>query len=328
MRYLTAGESHGSMLVGILEGMPAGLRVDTKKVDEMLAARQDAPGRGDRQRLCRDRACLVAGLNGDVTTGAPIAVIINNGECGVRGDFRFYRPGHVDYAADIKYGYGDPALGAERASARNTAMTTALGAVALQLLETLGISVEAESECDERAIERARQSGDTVGGKVTVTVRGIKAGFGSHVSGDRRLDGLLGGALMAIPAVKAVEFGLGVGYAERSGKQVADTFRSEQGRIVRDSNNCGGIEGGISNGSPIVVRLTVKPIPSIEGLSTVDDRGKPCLTGKVRGDVSAVFAAATVSRAVTSLTLASAILDCLGGDTVAEVKDRYDRKGS
>lgn len=353
MRYLTAGESHGEALIGILEGLPAGLKVDISFINGMLAARQNVYGRGSRSSLCRDEARIIAGLNNGVTTGAPLAVMIDNGGCGDKGSFEFYRPGHVDYAANIKYGYNDAALGAERASARETAMRTALGAVAIQLLKELGIQVTAcvtqigqakakETGClDEKmrcdidsvaalkaAIDEAEHDGDTLGGKLKLTISGVKVGIGSHVFYDRRLDYRLSGALMAIPAVKAVECGLGCDFAHSYGSQVADSFVNNGGKIVRTSNNSGGIEGGISNGEDIIFTLTLKPIPSIAGLKTVDKFGNACITGKVRGDVCAVPAACIVTEAVAALELTAAIMDTLGGDNLSELIQRYKLKGS
>ena len=349
MRYLTAGESHGEALIGILEGLPAGLKVDIAFINGMLAARQNVYGRGSRSSICRDEARIIAGLNDGVTTGAPLAVMLPNGNCGGKGNFDFYRPGHADYAANIKYGYNDAALGAERASARETAMRTALGAVAVQLLKVLGIKVTAhivqigqvkgEGYLDEKmgdacsvaikaVIDEAERIGDTLGGKLKLTISGVKAGIGSHVFYDRRLDYRLGGALMAIPAVKAVESGLGCDFANSYGSQVADSFVNIDGKIARTSNNCGGIEGGISNGEDITFTLTVKPIPSIAGLKTVDSSGNECTTGKVRGDVCAVPAACIVAEAVAALELASALMDTLGGDNLSELIERYKQKGS
>ncbi len=348
MRYLTAGESHGEALIGIIEGLPSGLTVDVQKINNMLSLRQSVYGRGERSRFFCDEARILSGV-GSETTGAPIAVILQNGKCSA-GGFDFYRPGHVDYAAAVKYGYGDPSLGAERASARETAMRTALGAIAIQLLSELGVSVKAHvtqigrvkgnelTRLDERIrcdvssaldmkneIDEAQKKGDTLGGKIKLVISGLIAGIGSHVFYDRRLDGRLSGALMSIPSVKAVENGLGVEFAALSGRQVADE-RDNSG--ARKSNNCGGIEGGISNGEDIIFTITCKPVPSISGLNTIDRNGKSCVTGKVRGDVCAVPAACIVAEAVAALEIASAILDCLGGDSMHELIERYKAKGA
>ncbi|MBR2968039.1 MAG: chorismate synthase [Clostridia bacterium] len=341
MRYITAGESHGESLFGIIEGLPAGLKIDQSFVDEKLRIRQNVYGRGPRAQMILDKAQIKSGLSDGVTTGAPIAVVIDNGNCGKIGQFDFFRPGHADYAAAVKYGYQNAALAAERASARETAMRTALGAICLQFLGQLGICIKANvtevggAKCEgealsneaRQAIDEAAKSGDTLGGKIAIAISGVKAGIGSHVTYDRRLDYIFGGAFMSIPAVKAVENGLGVGYASASGKEVADCFVSENKSIVRTSNNCGGIEGGIANGQDITFTLTFKPIPSVVNISTVDTKGNECLTQKVRGDVTAVTAAPVVAEAVAALELTRAILDCLGGDTMDEVKHRYDLKG-
>lgn len=340
MRYLTAGESHGEGLYGIIEGLPAGLKIDTLFIDDMLKRRQSVYGRGLRAQTVPDVAQIMSGVSEGVTTGAPIAVIIPNGKCGKVGEFDFYRPGHADYVADVKYGYNNAALGAERASARETAMRTALGAICLHFLGELGISIKASviqvgrafaDNLDDQAICRviddAALYGDTLGGKLRITISGVKVGFGSHVSYDRRLDYILGGAFMSIPAVKAVENGLGTDFAYLSGKQVADCFAVDGEKITRKTNNCGGIEGGISNGEDITFTLTLKPIPSLAGIKTVTRDGKECFTEKVRGDVTAVTAACVVTQAVAALEMSRAILDCLGGDTIEEVKDRYALKG-
>ena len=353
MRYLTAGESHGEALYGIIEGLPSGLKIDCAYISELLSIRQSVCGRGSRSKSIKDEAQIKSGVTNGVTTGAPIAVVIPNGNCGGKGEFDFYRPGHVDFAADVKYGYGDPALGAERASARETAMRTALGAIALTLLKELGVSVkafvtqigEAKADvplsvdelvsCNTKAasgikaqIDEAAKSGDTLGGKIKLVISGLRAGIGSHAHYDRRLDYLLCGALTSIPAVKAVELGLGTDFACSRGSHVADGFVCDNGRICRTSNNGGGIEGGISNGQNVELLITVKPIPSIAALKTVNNQGKECLTGKVRGDVTAVPAACTVAQSVAALELTAAILETFGGDTMDELIERYSNKGN
>lgn len=329
MRYLTAGESHGEAIIGIIEGLPSGLKVTVGLIDELLKKRQDAFGRGERMKIA-DRAHILSGVSGSVTTGAPLCIVIPNGDCAVP-PFNFFRPGHVDYAASVKYGI-PPHIGAERASARETAMRTALGAVALALLNELGIKIdcsilEVGGSCDfAAAIEAARLSGDTLGGRIKLVISGLKAGVGSHAQWDRRLDTVLGGALFSIPSVKAVECGLGVGFSQVTGKECADEMSIRGGKITRTSNNCGGVEGGISNGENVEFTLTIKPIPSLAGLNTVNEENVECLTQKVRGDVCAVGAACTVAEAVAALELTRAILDCLGGDTMEELKERYDKK--
>lgn len=333
MRYLTAGESHGKAVCGILEGFPAGVKLDFGLVDEMLMRRNRAFGRGERAFNAVDKAEFVSGLHEGVTTGAPICVLISNG--GSKGsEFDFFRPGHVDRAACDKYGYDEPWLGAERASARNTASVTALGAVAITLLRDMGIDLRAFvteiggiktdgniTEEMERLVEEARNSGDTLGGKIRLVVSGLIAGIGSC---DDRLDARLAGALMGIPAVKAVELGLGTDYAAMRGRDAADEITKDG----RRSNNVGGIEGGISDGEDVVFRLTVKPVPSVTGVRTLDRFGNETVTGKVRGDVCVAHAACVVAEATAALALADMITKSFGGDNAAEIKARFEQKRS
>lgn len=340
MRFLTSGESHGEALYGIIEGLPSGLKIDLDAVNNMLKRRQQVLGRGDRSKNI-DTAQVVTGLYNGVTTGAPITVIIRNHGCGDKGNFDFFRPGHVDYAAYNKYGYDNPALGAERASARETAMRTALGAIAVQLLDRLGIkivsyvyqigkSVTNDSSLDifNREIQLAAAENDTLGGKLGLKISGVTVGIGSHAFYDRKLSYRLAGALMSIPSVKAVENGLGTGFADLRGSEAMDIMRCVDGQIKRFSNNCGGLEGGISNGEDIEFLLTLKPVPSVPGIKTIDKNYNNCVTEKVRGDVCAVFAACVVAEAVVALELTSAVLDCMGGDTMDELICRYSAKGA
>lgn len=335
MRFLTAGESHGQALYGIIEGLPSGLKVDLGVIDDMLVRRQHVPGRGVRSKNI-DHAEILSGVYGGVTTGAPIAVKIQNVGGGEKPNFDFYRPGHVDLVADKKYCYNDPSLGAERASARETAMRTALGGICVLLLRELGITLssnvlqigkESNSELFEAEIEKAEKLGETLGGKLRVTASGVITGVGSHVFYDRRLDGKIAGALMSIPSVKAVELGHGVRFTEFYGSQAADEIIKDGDKIRRTHNYCGGIEGGISDGEDITFSLTLKPVPSVVEVRTIDSLGGERLTGKTRGDVCAVFAACVVAEAVVALELCSAILECLGGDTMEELKRRYAVKG-
>lgn len=280
-----------------------------------------------------DEVRITSGLSDGFTTGAPLALHIKNADSFGKRDFDFYRPGHVDYVGDVKYAYGDPALASERGSARETAMRTAIGSICKQLLGCLNVTVESEvleigGESGKdmlSAVEIAKRNGDTLGGKILIRITNLNAGVGSHVSWDRRLDYRLGGAFMSVPAIKAVESGLGTEYANLSGKEVADEFETPQ---KRSSNNCGGIECGISNGEDIEFTLTVKPVPSIEGLKSINSSGEPCFTGKVRGDVCVCGAACVVCESVAAIEIVNAITESFGGDTMEELTSRYYQKGS
>jgi len=177
------------------------------------------------------------------------------------------------------------------------------------------------------AIDSARESGDTLGGVFTVIATGVPIGLGSHVQWDRRLDGVLARALVSIPAVKGVEIGSAFENAARSGREVHDElFPDEEGNVTRVTNRAGGIEGGMSNGAPIVVRAAVKPIPTtLSPLRSVDlATGAAARTEYQRSDVCVVPAAAVVGEAMVAFVLADALLEKFGGDSVAEMKAHWE----
>ena len=268
------------------------------------------------------------------------------------------RPGHADLAGGAKYRHRDLRNVLERASARETAARVAVGAVCRGLLGSLGIDVvsvvcrigsvvwdaprqwseelvtaamESDVGCPDEgaaaamraAIDEAREEGDTLGGVFEVRALGVPPGIGSHVHWDRRLDSRLAGALMSIPAIKGVEVGLGFGAAAAPGSQVHDAITPAQGDwpFTRASNNAGGIEGGISNGEPIIVRAAMKPIPTLtRPLPSVNlDSLSPTEAHAERSDVCAVPAAAVVGEAVVCFEVARAMLEKLGGDHLTDV---------
>lgn len=376
IEYVTAGESHGQMLVGIISNIPAGLTVDDEFVNAELKRRMLGLGRGARMEIENDVARFVAGVRAHKTTGSPVAVLIPNddhknwsrtiGANATENDRRItaVRPGHADLSGAVKYGFSDARNVAERASARNTAMTVALGALAKLYLRELGITVASHTlavgiakaspltdlsdinaradadrvRCLDRAasekmvgeIRMAALSNDTLGGVAEVLVLGCKSGIGSYVSSDKRIDGLIMRAVGCIPSVKAVEIGDAVASAGLYGSAVHDEiFPSEKG-FARKTNRAGGTEGGMTNGSPLVVRAHFKPIPTLKnGLNTVDiATGKPAKAASERSDVCAVPAGGVVCEAAVALALAQALSDMLGGDTMDEVSERYRKKAS
>ena len=371
-RYLTAGESHGPALVGILDGLPARLTLDVERINETLARRQGGYGRGGRMKIERDEVEFLAGVRGSQTLGSPIAVLVRNRDhdtphvkalmdplTGGGKELTNPRPGHADYAGSLKYGHRDLRNVLERASARETAMRVCLGAICAQFLEALGITtrsyvhrigdVEApeldafaqedvessEVRCPDPqasqrmidAIDRAKASGDTLGGQFIVRVDGVPVGIGSNRQPDTRLDGVLAGALMAMQTVKAVEIGLGADVASRAGSQAHDVFGLESGALVRPSNRAGGIEGGMSNGQPIVLRVSVKPIPTLmKALPSVNlHEGTDAPATIVRSDVCVVPAGAIVGEAMVRLALVAPILEKYGGDSIEETLDNLRR---
>ena len=274
------------------------------------------------------------------------------------------RPGHADYAGMVKYGLDDARRVAERASARETAARVAVGALVKLLLAEFAIGVggfvaevggvkaeepdlpphelwtlaeandmrcpdELAAERMRAAIDAAREQGDSLGGVMVIMATSVPVGLGSHVHWDRRLDGRLAAAIMSIPAIKGVEIGPAFDNARLPGTRVHDEFHAVPGQpsgVARHSNRAGGIEGGISNGQPIVVRAAMKPIPTtVTPLRSLDLRtGRPAQTQYQRSDVCAVPAAVVVGEAMVAWVLASALLEKLGGDSLGEMKACFE----
>ena len=374
LRYLTAGESHGRALVGILEGLPAGLQITAEYINHQLRRRQQGYGRSTRQRIEADRVEILSGVRFGKTLGSPVALLIENRDwqnwkqimepeaVGGGEEVTVPRPGHADLAGAVKYSHSDIRNVLERSSARETAIRVALCSLARRLLEELEIlvashvlsigEVEARismtdvntlNELADRSpvrcvdpeaekqmlnqIDHAQQQGNSLGGVFEVIVSGLPVGLGSHVHWDRKLDGLLAQALTSIQAIKAVEFGLGFKAAKIPGSAVQDQIYYGPQGYYRKTNNAGGIEGGISNGQPIVVRAAMKPIPTLTTpLRSVDMKTKqPASAHKERSDICAVPAASVVAEAVVAFTLANALLEKFGGDSMAELKQRVSQ---
>lgn len=388
LRILTAGESHGPALTGILEGMPAGLALNREKIDAQMARRQAGLGRGGRMKIETDRVEILSGLRFGVTLGTPIALTVANRDWenwkgrmdpwSGREDepVRIPRPGHADLAGAVKYGHADIRNVLERASARETAVRVAIGAVLRQLLEPFGIWIgshvirihraaaattfrdllemkkpEAEMEILKRAglaetsdlrcadadaaeamraaVREAEEKGDSVGGAFEAAALNVPIGLGSHVQWDRRLDSRIAAAVMSIPAIKSVEIGIGSDAAGRFGSEVHDAIVPGDVFPARPTNRAGGIEGGISNGQPILVRAVMKPIPTLKKpLPSVRlDTGSPTDAHHERSDVCAVPSAAVVAEAMLAMTLAEAFMERYGGDTFDQMRRRFDDIG-
>lgn len=348
MKLVTAGESHGKCLVGIIEGLPSGIIISKEKIDEQLRRRQGGYGRGGRMKIETDAAELLSGVRGGITIGSPLSLSIENKDYenwaevmdAERGDLTHkkltaVRPGHADLAGIKKYGFTDARNVLERASARETAVRVAAGAVCRQALDMLGITVEStvDSVCGEteaekirQAIDGAKAAGDTLGGQATVTIKGMPVGVGSYVHYDRKLDARLAMHMMSIQSVKAVGFGLGTGYASIKGSEAHDEIFADG----RKTNRAGGIEGGMSNGEDIVIRVTFKPIPTLmKGLATVDiESGKPVRAASERSDVCAAEAAAVVAENVAAYAALDELLTTFGGDTMSELAARVRERKS
>ena len=340
----TAGESHGPALVAILTGLPAGLLLDRAAIDDDLRRRREGYGRSPRQQLERDEVEVLAGLRHGVTLGTPLALLIRNrdheswawgmspwppeGEPTGKGatPVTLPRPGHADLAGSLKYGHEDVRNALERASARQTAAHVAAGAVAKTLLREIGISVtgsvleiggETSPDAMRSATDAARRDRDTLGGVVEVVARGVPPGLGSYAEKADRLDGRLAAAVMGIQAVKGVEIGDGFSLARRRGSEAHDEIETG---LRRGTNRAGGIEGGVSNGEPIVVRAAMKPLPTLmRPLRSVDlESGEPGEALVERSDVQAVEALAVVAEAAVAWELARATREKFGGDALSD----------
>ncbi len=365
LRYLTAGESHGPCLITILEGLPAGLEVSEEIIDEQLSRRRRGFGAGPRMKMEQDKVKILSGVMANVTTGAPIAIQIDNDDHSnwagkEHAPLNIPRPGHADLTAAIKYGYRDIRISLERASARETAARVAVGALCRHFLAQFGIviggyvrsigDVTAQVEgvdLNERAhiaeknevrspdegaaqlmIERIQEvirDKDTLGGIIEVFAMGLPPGLGSHVHWDRRLDSRLGAAVLGVQAIKGVEFGMAFENTKKPGTEIQDAIRLEGEDIVRPTNRAGGLEGGITNGNPLVMRAAMKPIATtLTPQPTVDLlKGEEVSTQYERSDFCPVPRAVPILEAVVAIELADVLMEKLGGDTLEEMSSRF-----
>ena len=380
LRFETAGESHGECLVATLTGLPAGIPISLEAINRELWRRQQGYGRGGRMKIESDRAEIVSGVRHSRTIGSPIAVIVRNrdwqnwtaalpvedvdGGEDKRRPVTRPRPGHADLAGAIKYNFHDARYILERASARETTMRVAVGAIAKALLAEFGIEVlshviavgpvrlerrvqwaelaalsrkddvllgcvdpEIEARMKE-VVDQAYKTGDTVGGVFEVVARGVPPGLGSHIAWDTRLDGRLAQAIVSMQAVKGVEVGFAAEGAASFGSKVQDTIGYDLGerRFTRGANRAGGLEGGITNGQDLLVRGMLKPISTLRRpLESVDlETREPAPAAYERSDVAVVPAAGVIGEAMVAIVLAQAFLDKFGGDSLDETRRNFD----
>lgn len=386
--YLTAGESHGPRLTAVIKSLPAGLRVEVEKINEQLFRRQQGYGRGGRMKIESDRVIINSGLRHKKTLGTPMSMTVENRdwenwlesmapdkERGAEVEaLTNPRPGHADLPGALKYNHSDLRNVLERASARETAARTAVGAVARQFLEEFEIEVyshvvqignlksetwtelkaknpesfndqkkinnyfekldQTPLRCGDRVkteamkdlIDSWRANGDSVGGVFEIVVTGLPVGLGSHVHWDLKLESKLAAQLMGIQAIKGVEIGSGFKGAGLPGSKAHDEIFYDLNKgFYRSSNQAGGIEGGMTNGEELIIRLAMKPIPTLAtALHSADIISKKETTAaKERSDVCAVPAASIVGEAVTAIVLAQSTADKFGGDSIQEIKRNY-----
>jgi chorismate synthase len=375
IRFLTAGESHGKGAIVILEGLPAGLSVSSEDINLELARRQKGYGRGGRMLIETDQVDILSGVRKGITLGSPITLFVKNKDYEnwekimtpdlVQGSFgnplQRPRPGHADLSGGIKYSHRDLRNVLERASARETTVRVAAGAVAKKLLKNFSIFVQSyvsqlgsavskkgsvrydglndladrspvrmlEKAAERKAIaliDLAKKKGDTLGGVFEVIVTGVPVGLGSHVQWDRKLDGRLAQSLMSLQAIKGVEIGNGFSNAVQPGSKVHDeiAYQTKKG-FYHLTNRAGGIEGGMSNGEPIIVRVAKKPIATLkQPLRSVDIETKREIKAAYeRSDVCALPAASVIGESICAWVIADAFLEKMGGDFMEEINQRY-----
>ena len=369
LRYWTAGESHGKTLLALVDGFPAGVALETDPIDVELRRRQGGYGRGGRQRIETDRVEILTGIWKSRTLGSPIALQVVNRDYKLERlqDLDRPRPGHGDLTGAIKF--LGPIRGIlERASARETVVRVAAGALAKQLLaqfniRAIGYVVELggvaiaprEGSFDEQLawrdesevysldpsrddqikqlIDSTGKEGDTLGGILEIRVEGLPFGLGTHAQWDRKLDGRLAQAVMAVQAIKGVEIGLGFESARRPGSKVhdpivydADQNGSTNLGYTRPTNNAGGLEAGMTNGQPLVIRAAKKPISTLrKPLESVNLKTKKAESAAYeRSDVCAVPAASVILENVVAFEVAAALVDKFGNDSLEEMKARFE----
>jgi chorismate synthase len=367
LRFLTAGESHGKALTAILDGMPAGLPITVSIIDLELARRQKGYGSGGRMKIEKDAVQILGGILAGETIGSPIALLVENDDhIKWKGKavepMTVPRPGHADLTGALKFGYKDLRPALERASARETAMRVAAGAICKHFLAQFGIIVggyvssigevqadfgnmsyperfaraeESDVRCPVESsaskmrveIERIIRGKNTLGGVIEIVALNVPIGLGSFAQWDKRLEAKLAMAVMSVQAIKGVEIGDAFEIAKRPGTQAHDPMRLELSNIQRLTNRAGGMEGGISNGQPIVIHAAMKPIATtLTPQQTVNlATGKESPTKYERSDFCPVPRAVPILEAMVAFVLADALIEKLGGDSMDEMKPRFEQ---
>jgi chorismate synthase len=369
LRYWTAGESHGKTLLAVVDGFPAGIEIDTDAIDYDLRMRQGGYGRGGRQKIETDKVELLTGVWKNVSMGSPVTLQVINRDYKLEKlkELERPRPGHGDLTGAVKF-LGSIRNVLERSSARETAVRVAAGALAKQILaefqiECIGFVDElggqqihrqegdiqkwrtlreqsevyslnpAQDPEIKQLIDQAEEQGDTLGGILEVHIAGLPFGLGTHAQWDRKLDGRIAQAVMAVQAIKGVEIGLGFEAARRPGSQVHDPITYDADKkdtpslgFQRPTNNAGGLEAGMTNGQSLVVRAAKKPISTLrQPLESINLNTKQADTASYeRSDVCAVAAAAIIIENVVAFEIAVAFCEKFGNDSISEMKARYE----
>lgn len=359
LRFLTSGESHGKCLNAIIEGIGANFELDFDFINSELKARQGGLGRGGRMKIETDKVIFNSGVRFSKTTGAPVCIEIQNidhknwllpmsvekvyvdllsedeKQFLKSKEIERVRPGHADFAGAIKYNQKDIRNILERSSARETVTRTAVGAICQSILKNFGIDFTSEvislggetnPEHFEARVKEAQEAGESLGGKVRTVIKNLPVGLGSCMHWDRRLDGRLAGAVMSVPAIKSVEIGLGAKCADEFGSTVHDEiFLGENDKILRKTNNAGGIEGGMTNGEDIIITAAMKPIPTMKkALNSININTKePSSAHFERADTCAAHACAVVVKNMCAFVVLDAVFEKFGSDSYEEVMKNF-----
>ncbi|MBO4723684.1 MAG: chorismate synthase [Muribaculaceae bacterium] len=300
------GESHGPAVGGVIDGMPAGVEIDMKKLQREMARRRPGQGGVSSSRNEADEVEILSGIMDGVTLGTPIGFIIRNHDQRPE-DYEHlkdvYRPSHADYTYQAKYGIRDH-RGGGRASARETTARVVAGALAKQVLEKMGITIVAKSITDVAEVPQ----GDTIGGVVECIIKGVQPGIGEPVF--CKLSAQLAEAMMSIPAAKGFEIGLGFDFVNHLGSEVLDKWMMKDGKISTETNYSGGIQGGISNGNDICFNVTFKPVATLmQTVEGIDSQGNTVtIEPRGRHDQCVVPRAVAVVEAMAAIMVLDNIL--------------------
>lgn len=363
IKFITAGDSHGETLTGIIEGVPSNLYIDSNFINNELKRRQQGYGRSERMNIEKDEAIILSGVSNSLTTGSPISLMLKNkSHFANPPKITRPRPGHGDLAGALKYDQDNIRNILERASARETATRVAIGSICKLLLKELdiyiyshvveiggiksgktiydGLDIKALEEADNsplRVVDKEAEQlmidkinetkikGDSLGGLIEAIAIHVPVGLGSFISWDRRLDSKIAAGIMSIPGIKGVEIGKGFEGAKMEGSNVHDEIAYSEDGFFRKTNNAGGIEGGMSNGENIVLRCAMKPIPTLnKPLESVDLETKEVKLAQIeRSDICAVPSCSIVAESMLAFILANEISIKFGGDSVDELKRNY-----
>jgi len=377
IKFLTAGESHGKALIGIIQGIPAGLEISADYINAELSRRQQGYGRSNRMNIENDKAIILSGVRHGKTIGSPISIMIENKDyenwktkmsidlppADVK-KITLPRPGHADLAGIQKYDFDDIRNVIERSSARETAMRVALGSICKKFLLDSNINIysrvlsigsiydDSQIEPDDyknfnsiinksllrcynkdiekkmiKLVDSCKEKGDTLGGQIEVIAQGLPYGLGSYIQWDKKLSSIIASLMLSVNAFKSFSIG---SESDNLGSNYHDEILSDKDKdYSRNTNRAGGIEGGMSNTSPIIVKMQMKPIPTLrKSLKSVDIKTKqPKSAHKERSDVCAVPAASIIAEHMLSFAITDTLLDKFGGDSMKQFKTHLKATG-